>query len=302
MGFIDDIFPVYPFYKRQRVDEQVWKEHGDMPMDTKLHAIGPEANVWGVGIIIYLLMTLRSSTEVDVQVKTKLLKRNPTRDDPDVDQYLFDSSSFETNLPDDEDYSEELKFLVTECTRIEPLKRPGCSELLLDIYEAMVNENDRLQEEFGDDDAIRAATRMAFTNEDWHDVPSGPYTMMPRPIPNVEDRAINRAWERFWEDVTAWCDPDAPKLIPPIQARFQPPGLSTQPTWLGTDHVMYVDRDFIADYWRGPPLHGGGRAKAVPHEENDDYRGATVDQEYTSAAEGEADVDVGMEDDYSHFI
>lgn len=51
-----------------------------------------------------------------------------------------------------------------------------------------MREKNRLQHEFGDEESILNATRMAFSNEDWKDIPDGPFLWMPKPTPGVEDQ------------------------------------------------------------------------------------------------------------------
>lgn len=267
----------YLFYKPERVDLESWLRSSGHPQDTTSHCIGPEANVWGAAVAVLLLMTLEDIDEMNSRVTSLLsLTRNRTRDDANSNQYLFDLAYFPTFLSEDEDYSDELKNLVRECTRMEPTKRPEIDNLLRLIYDGIQREHDRLHEEFGDDDEIRRATRMAFTNNEWAGIPEGPFAMMERSTPGRQgDESIRRNWRNLHAYVEEWADPDAPTLVPPGQWTVFQPGdgpprahtASNRPAdnplsrpFYGNDWMLYVDPGFMDGYHQGQPLPRGGRA------------------------------------------
>lgn len=277
MGYSLSGQPNYLFYKPERVDLESWTRDGGKPQDTYAHCVGPEANVWGAAVAILLLMTLEDIEDIHDRV-TSLLHptSNRTRDDENVDQYLFDLEYFPTFLSEDEDYSDELKLLVRECTRIEPTKRPDADVVLQLIYEGIQREHDRLQEEFGDDDEIRRATRVVFTNAEWVEIPEGPFAMMERSTPGrPADDSVRRNWRNLHGYVEEWADPDAPTLVPPRQWTIYQPGdgapiahtAGNQPSdnplsrpFYGNDWILYVDPGFMDNYHQGQPLPRGGRA------------------------------------------
>lgn len=268
----------YLFYKPERVDLDSWTRDGGHPQDTFAHCIGPEANIWGAAVAILLLMTLEDIEDINSRVLSLLsLTSNRTRDSENVDQYLFDLEYFATFLCEDEDYSDELKNLVRECTRIEPTKRPDADETLKQIYAGIQREHDRLQEEFGgNDDEIRRATRMAFTNGEWAETPEGPFLMMERSMLGVwGDENQRKNWRNLHAYVEEWADPDAPTLVPPRQWTTYQPGdgpprahtAGNQPSdnpfsrpFYGHDWLLYTDPGFMDNYHRGQPLPRGGRA------------------------------------------
>lgn len=272
----------YLFYKPARVDAAKWNATNGIPQNTESHCIGPEANVWSAALAVYLLMTLEDIRDVDAIVRHKLSLENVHRDDDNVPQYLFDVEDFSTFLEDNEDYSDELKNLVQECTRLEPMKRPHIDSILSAIHAGIKREHDRLHNEFDDEGDIYDATRMAFTNEDWYDVPEGPYEMIPRSIPSVQgggSDATRRGWRMFHHVVEEWADPTAPTLVPPRQWRIWRHGDPGPTYWTagnpepeqavqyqgtfpfyGSDWVMYTDQNFIRGYHQGRSLPSGGRA------------------------------------------
>lgn len=270
----------YLFYKQARVDEPSWNANKGVPRNTKSHCIGPESNVWGAAMAVYVLMTLEDIRDIDEIVNEKISLNNYRRDDDTVDQYLFELEDFATFLEGDEDYSDELKQLVQQCTRMEPTKRPGIDTILAAIHAGIKQEHDRLHNEFSDDGDIYDATRMAFTNQDWFDVPEGPYEMMPRSVPGAHwggDRKTLFGWREFHHVVEEWADGNAPTLVPPGQYKVwgrgdayakywtaknpepEDPGYITLP-YYGGDMVLYVDENFIRGYHQGRPLPPGGRA------------------------------------------
>lgn len=264
MGQTDLGQPIYPYYNPRRVDGPSFREDRGTPQDTDSHCVGPEANTWGVGVIIYLLMALEDILTLSESIDHKL-RPGPERDDPRRNQYLFEVEDFPSFLDPHEEYSYELKRLVQECTRLEPLRRPSVDTVCQQIQNGIFRERERLYQAFGhDENAIQDATRVAFSNEEWHDVPRGPFLMMDRPIPgDVKNKARIQEWYDFQWQVEQWADPNAPMLIPPGRCTSRVPSSvedRSRPFW-GPDMMLYVPEGMTQGYWQGPPLPRGGRAQ-----------------------------------------
>lgn len=213
-----------------------------------------------------MLMTGEQIRDISQRVDWMQRPENSVRDDPTVDKYLCHPERFPGFLNGDEDYSPELKRLVAECCRLEPLKRPTLDSVATEIARGIRQEGTRLRSVFGTDAAIADATRMAFSNEDWHDVPQGPYMMMKRPVPGVIDIDVGQQWFDFSLGVETWQDPNAPPLLPPGRtSETLPAGYPDQVRpFQGRDLVTYVNPGATSTYWRGRPLPNGGRAQRMP--------------------------------------
>lgn len=272
----------YLFYRSGRVDEETWTATNQVPPNTRSHCIGPEANVWSAAAAVLLLMTLGDVWDLSDLVRKKLGHRNLTRDDDSVPQYLIEPEVFDKFLTGKEQYSDELKNLVRECTRLEPQKRPPIDTILDEVHAGIQREYERLHGEFDDLDELYDATRMAFTNEQWLKVPEGPFKMMPRSKVGVTGGGspdISNAWSEFHHVVEEWADPSDPTLVPPGQWRIfrhgdggpvrwtaahPEPDVAVRPAplpYYGSDWILYTARNLEVDgYHQGPPLPKGGRA------------------------------------------
>lgn len=210
-----------------------------------------------------MLMTGEDIRDISRRVNWILRPENATRDDPTVDQYLCEPKDFSGFLSGDEDYSPQLKRLVAECCRLEPLKRPTLEWAANQAGAGIKRERVRLQAAFGTDAAILEATRMAFTNEQWVEVPHGPFLMMQRPTPGVINNEVIQPWYDFNRGVEVWQDPNAPPLFPPGRTSDTlPAGIKDQKRpFQGDDMVTYVNPGATRAYWRGRPLPKGGRAQ-----------------------------------------
>lgn len=254
----------YPFWVPERVDAATYKTNW-CPPDTSSHMTGPEANVWGVGMIIYLLMTNQDIGDISDQVNWKLGANNPDRDNSDIDKYLFEIEEFPTYLADEEDYSDLLKNLVRECTRLEPLKRPQARTICAAIHKGITEEYERLQKEFnGDENWIRHATRVATSDHEWVRIPQGPFSMMPMPVSGVTNNAeINNVWREYESYVVRWHDMNAPVPWPPGASTGAPVppnvGMAGR-SFIGSDWVLYMNQKDFGYAFQGEQLPRGGRA------------------------------------------
>lgn len=255
--------PTYPFFDQRRVDYPNFQLLKGVPQNTESHCIGPEANLWGVAVVVSMLMTGESMPEISRRIDWHYRPGNPTRDNPNMNAYLYRADAFPTHLIGDEDYSPDLKALVSECSRMEPLKRPNLDTVIETIKEGIVRERHRLEDAFGTEAAIREATRVVFSNEEWHDVPQGPFMMMPRPTPGFNEERVGQMWRDFSHNVEAWQDPAEPPLYPPGRtAEVVPPNLQDHVRpFQGPDMMIYVNPGDTAGYYQGPPLPKGGRAQ-----------------------------------------
>lgn len=255
--------PVYPFWDPRRVDGPSWMKAKGIPTNTEGHCVGPEANLWTAGLIIYMLMTNEGIREISALVNLRLRPDHPARDNPAMDKFLKRVERFPTKLDPHEDYSPELKELVAEVCRLEPMRRPNLDFVQAKVIEGIQQERYRLRRAFGSEEAIRQATRMAFTNEEWHDVPQGPFTMIPSPIPGDLTTGGSQRWHDFAHAAESWQDPQAPPIYPPGRvSEVVPDNITEKPRpFTGPEMVVYVKPGSVDDYWKGPPLPRGGRAQ-----------------------------------------
>lgn len=260
--------PTYLFWDPRRVHRPLYEKKNGIPSNTTLHCAGPEANLWTVGVIIYMFMTGEDISNISKRVDALLQVDSIGRDNPAVDKYICKPSLFPTFLSGEEDYSPELKALVADCCRLEPLKRPSADRVKRDIEAGIVRERDRLFHAFDSDQAkIAQATRMAFTNEQWHEIPQGPFAMVPMPKPGDEPGSgVGQFWFEFHHSVEVWQDPDAPPILVPGRTFSKLPRgeRDWKRPFTAYDMVMYADQAMMNSYWKGPALPRGGRAQGPP--------------------------------------
>lgn len=173
------------------------------------HAVGPEANVWGIGMCIYQLMSLCEAGDFGHSVDI-ILKEGPSNNDLANSGDCIDGvdSAFEFPHDADEAYSRELQELVRACLRLDPLARPSTTSLKESIQQGMDRERTRLYNDWGpDEDRVRYAASVIFDPEEWNRTPQGPFDFQVR-----HDREFWRAWD----EKHVFSAEDGVALLPPI--------------------------------------------------------------------------------------
>lgn len=239
----------------------------DDPNHNFRHAIGPPSNIFAVGLMMHNLITLDDIGDLDAQINFKL--KNPAFLSQ-AELYLFDDVT--TNLSDEDDYSDELKALVRECTRVEPEKRPTSLALYQKTYQGMQREQRRLLHVYnGDAGRIWRATRIQTGSEPqaWNQTPQGPFDN----ISHWSNQGRIQWWKTFVGMLEKYADPDQPRFF--AQGRTH---------WLerweaGWDFLrgqmaenrLTVCMPSVREgmYYQGPRLPRGGRS-GPPKEEIDE--------------------------------
>lgn len=144
----------YPFTEHLRRDPP--RDANGVPVDKAKHPIGPEANVWGVSAIIYLIMTLQDGEQLSQLVNDKLNYSDPTKPLPEGELEILSSTDFGHGAASSssDDYSPQLKRAVIMCTRIQPSKRPSAARMIEPLQGSMATEAQRLRHEFNGDPRV----------------------------------------------------------------------------------------------------------------------------------------------------
>ena len=207
----------------------------NVPVDKGKHRLGPEANVWGVGAIIYLLMTLKDSEQLDRMIKKRLDYSDPHKPLPKGTMDLLTYGDFGRGAasPTSDDYSDELKDAVIFCTRITPSTRPKYIEIIGVLRKQAGMEAGRLHQEFdGDEQAILENTRLNMTHDDWNLTARGPFwqnfgiSLTPNMARPPDTPWLDWFWTEFWKYCDSFAHPDDAKLIPPTACQRVDMGLN----------------------------------------------------------------------------
>jgi len=208
-------------------------------------------------MMMYVLMTLKEIEEVDQEIEFTLNQAASRVVDDQLYMFEFDDGWLEGT---DEDYSEELKSLVRECTRVEPHRRPSTDWLAQQVDEGVHREHNRLQMEFGDEMEILNRTRVQYYNHEWNQTQLGPYDhgVYPNQFESLNGEQMT-FWDTFWRYCDQFKDPDAPKLLPPgnlLCWDYTPPGCE----FVDDSRVLHANWQWARHFHQGQWLHPGGRA------------------------------------------
>ena len=257
--------PFYPFKRYLDPTKRI--------LSKRQHPVGPEANLWGAGIMVYLLMTLEDSSiisdELDEELDEHFNKKYST--DPGSSRRrssggLCTVDEINTRLPrqDAADYSWQLKELVRQCTRIQPQDRPTAAQARTAILAGIQAEEDRLFKEFDDNiEVIRSVARVVLDHDVWNDTPRGPCDFGVDLTPG-KTRYIATNVALFWREFHEFCndvkDPDVAALVPPGINCQTDQSMEPGQRWVGEDYVTCVSEFDQFHLHMGEPLPAGGRA------------------------------------------
>jgi len=245
----------YPFTEHLPRDPP--RDANGVPVDKARHPIGPEANVWGVGAIIYLLMTLQDGEQLSQLVNDKLNYSDPMKTLPEGDFDLLSPNDFGHGAasPTSDDYSPQLKRAVIMCTRIQPSQRPSAASMIAPLQGLMATEATRLRHEFdGDQRVIFENTRLNLTHDDWNQTPAGPFctnfcvSHTPPAHRPLDAPWLSYFWGEFWRHCDKFAHPNDARLIPPTACQPIDVGPNYQNRdYLGSSRV-YGQRDEVVYY------------------------------------------------------
>lgn len=230
----------YPF--TQYLRRSPMRSQSGLPLNKRSHPVSAESNVWGVGAIIYLLMTLRDGEELSRIVDRKLDYRAPSKPNPPPSWDVLDLNDFGPGpgTNESEDYSPQLKQAVMMCTRIVPSQRPDPGAMIERLKFYMDLEVQRLNHEFnGNQQEIYEQTKLNMTHDDWNQTPRGPFwqdigvSLTPPLVRPAGADWLNYFWIEFWNHCDKFVYADEARLIPPT---------ACQAVNMGQD---YLCKDFI---------------------------------------------------------
>ena len=193
-----------PFKKRDKnLDPRQYISNlADAPGAHKhFYRVGPEANLWAIGAVMYSLLTLDDIDYVDENLNG-IMSQTLTEEN---DGHLIPPiETLKGTLPGGTEYSKALRELIRDCLKIRPHHRPKLDDLLTSIKLGTQKCVDKVSARCGNSaDLWAAETKVCFTNEDMNAMPAGPY-------PFTNNIHFNNHFERNRK----WDDPDHPLVRP----------------------------------------------------------------------------------------
>ena len=166
------------------------------------HRITAASNIWALGLSLYMLMTMESSSMINKMIE------NVTEVEYKMNGNHFMSLK-DLKTRQFPDYSDELGVLVHECLNLDPENRPTAQELLTRIDSHMESNKE--------EGLYDAAEKLYYKGTEINAMEPGRF---------FENRRNDTWWERF-NDIQAWTDPDLEPLDPPYRPEHMHPGAVT---------------------------------------------------------------------------
>ena len=170
------------------------------------HRIGPEANTWAVGVIMWELLTLGPVKVLSKRVDDILCERMRPYGDGAIYPAL---STNKSKVIGDEEYSLSLRRLILACLNIYPQKRPSITVLRASVGHYASQYFDKLTQKHGNDaDAWRRATKVYYKENEINQMPAG-----------VHDFNLVKNFQAEFEYRAMFDDPDWGTLNRPQRPR-----------------------------------------------------------------------------------